>query len=305
MFFSLFILALTHISTHLDGKIRDRMHSIWHPDPARSLDSHYSLQYKFTESVVNRIWERAIRNGLQPTLFGLFALAAIGLTILSVTSRIYFSIADSYGVFCSVDVKTRTTSIGHYYSGPLTFDPSNVCWPTGILVEKGATYRLVINIADTMGSWKDGKLEADLQGNLEDYSFWPAISAWPAKRYPWEKYYKPIARIRTHAPRVPYRDEYVLNPTFLSSKKRYDCLVSDFMAQSSGELFLFVNDAIIYFLPNTVFGTYQNNGGKAEVFVKRIVIAGEPFALPENMATTSACQEFVSSQPQRVSILDQ
>lgn len=70
--------------------------------------------------------------------------------------------------------------------------------------------------------------------------------------------------------------------------------MSDFTAQSSGELFLFVNDAIIYARPNGLIGTYKNNMGKAEVFVKRIAITGEPFALPPEMLTTSACKEFVS-----------
>jgi hypothetical protein len=152
-----------------------------------------------------------------------------------------------------------------------------------------------MNIADTMGSWKDDTLEADLQGNLEDHWPWTAISAWPTKRYLWENYYKPVARIRTRAEnRNAGQDEYILNPTFLSSKKRYDCLVSDFTAQSSGELFLFVNDAIIYARPNGLIGTYKNNMGKAEVFVKRIAITGEPFTLPPEMLTTSACKEFVS-----------
>lgn len=149
-----------------------------------------------------------------------------------------------------------------------------------------------------MGSWKDATLEADLLGNMENHNFLTAVSAWPNKRYLWENYYKPIARIRTHAEnRKAGQDEYVLNPTFLTSKKRYDCLVSDFTAQSSGELFLFVNDAIIYAMPNAVVGTYENNTGKAEVYVKRIALAGEPFGLPPQMQNASACAEFVFTPP--------
>ncbi len=292
---SLIIAALMYASARLDGRINDKMNAIWHPGAGSAPVAGYSKLYKIRESEVYQRWLRRLKYRILPTLFGLSTLTCILLIIISSASRLLFSVADSYGSFCSVDAKTQPTSITSDYSRPLTFEPSEDCWPSGLAAEKGATYRVVMNIADTMGSWKDDTLEADLQGNLEDHWPWTAISAWPTKRYLWENYYKPVARIRTRAEnRNAGQDEYILNPTFLTTKKRYDCLVSDFTAQSSGELFLFVNDAIIYARPNGLIGTYKNNMGKAEVFVKRIAITGEPFALPPEMLTTSACKEFVS-----------
>ena len=292
------IALLMYASSRLDGKIHDKMRAIWHPGPAGVPNANYSRLYKFRESPRYQRWLRHFKYRILPTLFGLSALGSIVLIVISGVSRTVFSVVDSYGSFCSVEAKAQPTSITSDYSGPLTFYPFEQCWPSGLAAEKGATYRVVMNIADTMGSWKDDTLEADLQGNLENHWPWTAISAWPAKRYLWENYYKPVARIRTRAKnRKAGQDEYVLNPTFLSSRKRYDCLVSDFTAQSSGELFFFVNDAIIYGWPNAVKPTYKNNNGKAEVFVKRIATAGEPFALPEKMATTSACKEFVFTPP--------
>jgi hypothetical protein len=41
------------------------------------------------------------------------------------------------------------------------------------------------------------------------------------------------------------------------------------------------------------------------VFVKRIATAGEPFALPEKMATTSACKEFIFTPLRVVPATDQ
>ena len=115
-------------------------------------------------------------------------------------------------------------------------------------------------------------------------------------RYVRENYYKPIVRIRKIAAGAAGQDEYVLDPTF-KAKSQYDCLVSDFTAESSGEFYMFVNDAIIYFRPNQWVPTYENNGGKAEFFVKRIARIGESFALPPEMNDTSACTEFVSTPP--------
>lgn len=280
----------------LDGKKQARMITIWHPTAA--LDPAFSCLHNFRESKAYQGTLRFIKKHMLPFFFGMAVLATIAFVSISGASRIYFSVTDSYGVFCSVEAKAQASAITLEYAGPLTFGPSDPCWPSGLAAEKSATYRVVMNIAETMGGWKDGTLEADLQGNLENHWPWIAIPAWPAKRYLWEKYYTPVARIRTHAEnRNAGQDEYVLSPTFLSSKKRYDCLVSDFTAQSSGELFLFVNDAIIYFQPDGLFETYANNSGKAEVFVKRISAIGEPFDLPPKMETTSACKEFVFTPP--------
>jgi hypothetical protein len=289
------ILFLMQIGKRLDGKIHDRMTAIWHPTSV--LKTTFSWLHDFRESNAYQAALRALKKHVLPLFFGIVSLASIVLVSISGVSRIFFSLADSTGAFCSANATVQPSAITSNYSRRLEFDPSEDCWPSGLAAENGATYRVVLNISDTLGSWKDETLEADLLGNMEDHNPFIAIPAWPSKRYLWENYYKPIARIRTHAPRATGQDEYVLNPTFTSSRKRYDCLVSDFTAQSSGELFLFVNDAIIYARPNAVVGTYRNNKGRAEVFVKRIAIAGEPFALPPEMQGTSACREFVFSPP--------
>ncbi len=289
------IIALLMLGKRLNSKIHDHMRIIW--QPATALPAAFSWLHDFRESTSYQWTLRRLKKDVLPAFFGIGFLASIVLAGISGVSRIFFSLADSTGDFCSADTTAQASAITPSYSRSLEFSPSEDCWPTGLAAEKGATYRVVLNISGTMGSWKDGTLEADLLGNLEDHKSWIAIPAWLSKRYVWENYYKPVARIRTHAPRVPGQDEYVLNPTFASSKKRYDCLVSDFTAQSSGELFLFVNDAIIYGKPDALLGTYKNNTGNAEVYVKRIAIAGEPFALPPGMAYTSACKEFVFTPP--------
>ena len=289
------ILALMYAGKRLDDKIHDRMTAIWHSVAA--LKTTYSRLHNFRESKAYQWTLRRLKKDLLPLFFGIVSLASIILVSISGVSRIFFSLADSTGDFCTPEAKVQPVAITAHYSPRLEFKPSEDCWPTGLAAEKGATYRVVLNISGTMGSWKDDMLEADLLGNMEDHKPWIAIPAWPSKRYVWENYYKPVARIRTHAPRQPGQDEYILNPTFGSSKKRYDCLVSDFTAQSTGELFLFVNDAIIYAQPDAIKGTYKNNSGTAEVYVKRVAIAGEPFALPPEMTYTSACNEFVFTPP--------
>jgi uncharacterized protein (DUF2235 family) len=287
--------AMMLLGKRLDGKIQARMSTIWRNSP--DLDASFSRLHDLRESRAYQWVLQSLKKHVLPAFFGLGALASIGLAAVSGTSRILFSLSDSWGAFCSVDDTVQRVTLTPTYSRRLLFLPSEDCWPTRLQAEKGATYRVVMNISETMGSWKDETLESDLLGNVEDHNFALKILGWSSKRYLWEKYYKPVARIRNKETDVTGQDEYVLNPTFLSSKKRYDCLVSDFTAQSSGELFLFVNDAIIYFQPDRWLETYGNNRGKAEVFIKRIAIAGEPFALPPEMTYTSACKEFIFTPP--------
>ena len=287
--------VLMIFGTWLDKKMRTRMTAIW--QPSRALNPAFSGLHNFRESTAYQETLKFLKKHLLPALFGISALVSLGIVGLSGTSRIVFSWHDARGDFCLSDGNIHLDSISRTYSAPREFDPNVPCWRTGLLAEKGATYRVVLNIAPEQEAWKDGDLRADLTGILDSHGLFFATTAWPAKRYVWENYYKPIVRIRQVVQGDAGQDEYVLNPTFKSAKSRYDCLVSDFAAESSGELYLFVNDAIIYFKPNGLFGTYDNNGGKAEFYVKRIASIGEAFALPPDMKDTSACKEFLLTAP--------
>jgi uncharacterized protein (DUF2235 family) len=290
------IIGLMIFSTWLDRKIHDRMTIIWHP--ASALPTAYSRLHDFRESKAYQRTLRRLKRDILPAFFGLAALAGILTISVSGLSRAYFSFRDAVGAYC--DLTPSPMDITSTYSKlPSQFDPKKPCWPTGFLAEAGATYRVILDISSAPGQWADGPanrvIEADLRGNMHSHPAYIGLFAWPTKRYLWENYYKPIARIRKTAAGVPGQDEYVLNPVFNTSKGRLDCLVSDFTAQSSGELFLFVNDAVIYFWPNGLVHTYGNNNGMADVYVRRIASIGEPFALPPGIDNTTACKEFISA----------
>jgi uncharacterized protein (DUF2235 family) len=294
------IIVLMIWSGRLDSKIDARMSALWHSQS--ELDGSFSSLHNIRESKVYQAILNLFKKHLLPVGFAFVVLVLIGFSGLS---RTVFSIADATGSFCKVKGTVPSSLITNSYSPALYFVPSDPCWRSGFSSENGATYRVVLNIAAARDNWKDDTLPADLQGIQKPHGFLRGLMAWPTKRHIREEYFKPIVRIRKAGTLTAGQDEYVLNPTFRTAKPRYDCLVSDFTTQSSGELFLFVNDAIIYAWPNAVVGTYANNGGKAEVFVKRIAIAGEPFVLPSEMQNTSACEEFVSSQPGLVPMPDQ
>lgn len=292
------IIALMAIGKWLDSKIHDRMAKIW--QAAATPPTTFSWLHDFRESEAYQWILRRFKKDVLPAFFGLTALAGILIVGVSGLSRTYFSIQDAVGAYCTLTHSTAGIS-ATYFKLPVQFDPKNPCWPTGLVAEEGATYRVVLDISAAPGEWADGPpdraIGADLRGNLNSHPVYIAPFAWPTKRYLWENYYKPIARIRKTAPGVPGQDEYVLNPGFNTSRDRLDCLVSDFTAKSSGELFLFVNDAIFLFEPGWKGGTYDNNNGAADVYVKRIATTGEPFSLPPGIVDNSACKEFVFTPP--------
>ncbi|MDP1701443.1 MAG: DUF2235 domain-containing protein [Aestuariivirga sp.] len=292
------VAGLMILSTRLDRKIHDRMTIIW--QPATALSTAYSRLHDFRESKAYQWTLRRFKMEILPAFFGLAALAGILTIGVSGLSRAYFSYRDAVGAFC--DLTPSPTGIVSTYSKlPSQFDPRKPCWPTGFVAEAGAVYRVILDISAAPGKWTDGPveraIEADLRGNVQSHPLYIAPFAWPTRRYLWENYYKPIARIRKTAAGVPGQDEYVLNPVFDTSKGRLDCLVSDFTAKSPGELFLFVNDAVIYFWPNGLVHTYDNNNGMADVYVKRVASMGEPFSLPPGMSEKSACKEFAFTPP--------
>ena len=286
------ILVLMYLGIVLDVKIHDRMQKLWHP--SQTIDPSYSRLHNFRESKAYQWVLRVMKKQVLPLAFGLAALLGIIFGGVSAGSRIAFSLLDARGIFCQPDAVTPAAIQDNSYSNVLQFVAKSSCWSSGLAVKKGANYRVILNIAANPQAWTDNSLTADLAGIREGRNPLFAIPAWPTKRYIWENYMKPVARIRNLKPGGAGQDEYVLNPTFETSRQRLDCLVSDFTAQSSGELFFFVNDAIIYGVPDGLIGTYENNHGIADIYVKRIARIGEPFSLPPKMENISACDEFIS-----------
>ena len=146
-----------------------------------------------------------------------------------------------------------------------TFPTDSICWPTGVKVREGKRYRITMTIDDN-NPWKDGD------------NIYPGVGGFGVGRmtpfmYPGllfrrllaEPWFKPIARIGAHG-----NDEYPLNPGDLSSPDEGSTkLVADITARRSGELFLFVNDAVLP-VPNSWQYFYNNNHGTATVSVEPV-----------------------------------
>ena len=197
------------------------------------------------------------------------------------------------------------------------FSTDQLCWPTGIRLEEGVTYTVWIEmvepffdrtiVADTAGfqsasprhrvasvirrwwsaDWFQPIARIGDEGGME----WPlqAIDgARPARAG--ENGTDPLPELRLRregaaqlgvCDAIPAEERAEARAIHEAQPKLRRTLVSRFAAPASGELFLYVNDALmaVPFGP-TVQCFYENNSGKARVTVARTAAPSAPFAAP-------------------------
>ncbi|MFN3076478.1 MAG: DUF2235 domain-containing protein [Alphaproteobacteria bacterium] len=225
-----------------------------------------------------------------------FALVLV-LVVLAVSRGIY-GLTNAAGGFCtgssSLEAVPATYPSSRAVAAGTPFDTRLFCWNSGLTLEKGARYRITLQLPED-ADWFDRTVHTDVGGFSSHHGI-PALFA-PMRRYAGENWFQPIARIGARG-----NDEYVLrsvdplpkepslpavntknNSIFdpILEKEATDAtkanpvpqgrrkLVSEITARTSGELFLFVNDAAVM-LPLQSGLFYPNNYGTADVAVERI-----------------------------------
>jgi uncharacterized protein (DUF2235 family) len=273
-----------------------------------------------------------LRVGLLPAIFTGFLLRVafppvIYGAVLLMAGRGYFAWGDTMGGFrhatgfCRGTEWSKPKVVGEEaLLGQTIFETRNPCWSSGLWVEKGRKYRVLIAIKDP---WFDRTIMTGVNGF--QLSSPEHLAAVPLRRWISEAWFQPIVRIGasadaeqplrsidgTQADKLPRLRDPTIDPRYAKEKDKFpvrvedsspaeqwpqfdklrpipeqaleaaqkvwrqqgltSLMVADFTAAASGELFLYVNDAIqlMPFLgPFDLF--YRNNSGSAEVTVKRI-----------------------------------
>jgi hypothetical protein len=248
---------------NLERSITDRMRIIWETVlkqkgvPAGELPRGFVYRLRTHPIYQWILW--ATKRYILPTLFAALLLY-LG---LAVASRVLFAIGDSFGFVCR---GTRST--------PLTakivksFNPSELCWASGAGLEAGRRYRITVTLDPTV-PWRDGSIDTNLGGFGLDKMSGVMYLGLPLRRELTQPWFKPIARIGSTG-----GDEYPLTSVHRASGddlKRE--LVTEFQARTRGELFLYVNDAVIG-LPGIVdyfyVGKPGRNSGRADIRIESI-----------------------------------
>jgi uncharacterized protein (DUF2235 family) len=206
-----------------------------------------------------------IFDGAVPIVFALLLVVA-GFVV---ANRALFDVVSASGFFCAgkanQDALERDTD---------TFPTASMCWPSGWVLQKGERYRITL---EKQGAWLDQTSGTNAA----------RLAATPLRRWWGEDRFRPIARIGEIG-----NDEYVLKSVDEADKDAYlDCnqigkptaakhmacsptlneerIVAEIKARTTGELFLYVNDAVLM-LPGVTDLFYRNHTGMGTIRVKRI-----------------------------------
>ena len=243
----------------------------------------------------NRLLNRAywlLFDRIVPFLFALLLLSAG----LAVVNRAMFDAVSAAGYSCKGSPTASADQTEKIGTSDQSFRTDQMCWPSGLVLQEGHRYRITLS---TPGDWFDKTTRADVAGFSSD-SILHFIST-PILRWWTQTWFKPIARIG-----VVGNDEYVLTPVDPFEPHTYpQCpeiqretmgggvrakiqpdiaanlmtcaqvpsdrltVITDIRARSTGELFLYVNDAVLAF-PGLADFFYRNNSGKGRITVEQI-----------------------------------
>jgi uncharacterized protein (DUF2235 family) len=257
------LLVLMTWGAHLQRRITDKMRDIWlsvTPPPGFGLEDlrpPNNWLYKLRTQPIYQGTFAALRRMVLPNVFGI----AVLLWLVGVANRAPFELVNTGGWLCTGG---NSAALEPTKSAETELVADQPCRPSGVKLEAGARYRIDLDLQ--AGSvWKDGDVTVPFPDGVSGLSrhltlfqhglfvsFLPFRRVWSA---PW---FAPIARIGDRG-----LDQYpLLKPS------------NELTARTSGELFLFVNDAIlpVSLSPRGLgwFSYYANNRGRTKATVTKI-----------------------------------
>ena len=173
-----------------------------------------------------------------------------------------FGTANTLGLLCKptghgIDV-TDTELVAQKSTGyGEVFETSKLCYPTGLKVTHGETYRIKIEVTEP---WTDHGIPASPEGFAR--STWGQLAGAPFKRLIWSNWFAPIVRVGGGG-----LEEHL--PEFKREQPANNLWTGEFTARNDGEVFVYVNDTSI-FLPWLLTLFYDNNHGKAVISLKKM-----------------------------------
>jgi uncharacterized protein (DUF2235 family) len=171
-----------------------------------------------------------------PFAFGLVALSAVALIVLGTINRGVFTVRTVAGRTCTPVTNVLPSQNGVWPE--IKFDNQELCQTAGIELQAGRTYEISITLPQ---GWKDKSIPSDLAGISTSAAPWVYIPALPFRRVLRAPWFVPVARIGVWTP-----EYHMLTQT-----------VTEVTPRRTGQLFLFVNDAVGP--PGLRSYFYQNN----------------------------------------------
>jgi uncharacterized protein (DUF2235 family) len=252
------LIAFATVGVRLAARIKSDMGAIWQMSlisglvvPGDPYNWIYRLRTSSAYLAAKKRWKFQVGPGLSVVLF-----VYAGLMLLN--HLVYIGLDDA-GLVCTESAVSSTMRKGETRN--LSFDTSSVCHPTGILLENGGRYAITIKAREP--HWYDRTIETSAAG----FNSWDAPSlgqkiamvlALPMRRELIRPWFRVVARTGAAGG----------EESFLDPDPKDHSIDEVMRASRDGELFLFVNDAVVG-MPGLEGVFYSNNVGSADVTISR------------------------------------
>jgi uncharacterized protein (DUF2235 family) len=250
--------ALTWLGLSLASRIKSDMSSIWqsavvgHQTVARPYDNWiFRLRTNSAYVAAKQLWKFRLGPGLS-AIFVLYA----GIML---ANHLAYIVLDDAGFVCTGSAAPTPMARGEQRT--LVFNPSSICSATGILFDNGGRYAIVIKANEPF--WYDWNIPTSPAGfySLDAPHVWQKalmILAVPMRRELTRPWFRIVARNGSTGG----------EESFLDPDPKDHTIDEVLRATRDGELFLFVNDAVIG-IPGLTDAFYGNNVGTAAVTITR------------------------------------
>ena len=262
--------GLIYAGARMQGHIRDLMRQIWRT-PAAPATPAGGMVYRLRSAGPYRAFFYLLKYWILPTLFALLILIFLLVAAITIINRVSFAAFDLAGRVC----EPGQTSPAQRVTGIATaqFETRTLCTATGLAVERNKSYRVTLVVTDP---WEDGHafdqpdqdkargIETEPQGFGWEKMTPAMVLALPMRRLLASNWFATILRIgnsdfgevvlpfaRTESP-----------PCQCPATTRY---TATFKAQKTGEVFIYVNDAVIGLPGYFDFFYRSNNKGKSDL----------------------------------------
>ena len=239
--------ALLWLSGRVRARMADLMRAVW---LKKKVDTS-SAWMRLLASIYQPL-SRITSNAIVPV-----STAAVLLVISGAASQLGFAVMSSAGAYCQRTSDLKAAQWPHVFE----LAAGDLCKASGVRLRRGVEYELAF-VLKQPGAWRDGERLVNVRG-------YPGDAAANVVRVPFRRnldadWFAPVARIGATG-----TDEYVLQAADVHTEQRSQAwlLVARFTARRTGELFVFVNDAAYWPLPELA---YRDNSGKLEVTVRPV-----------------------------------
>ena len=240
------------------SRISDLMGTIWRKSSSAPSGLPENFVYRLRS---NRFYVRlheGLKRNWAPAFFALLFLY-LGLALLS---RLVYNTLDIAGFTCTVSPTVKGLARGETVATPVVFKTSELCHATGIHLDNGGRY--VVKVEPVPGQpWYDAGIIVPIGGfSPTDQPTWKQRImlglAVPLRREVTKDWFRIVLR---------YGDVGG-EEAFLDPDPDDTVIESPIRPKREGELFIFVNDAVIG-IPGLFDLFYRNNKGEAQLTVTR------------------------------------